>query len=64
MLTDTMENIREVRVSKLVHNPGTYSADKVRPLSGTSQFNDYDNSDPIGEIKRGLEATLIRSIAR
>ncbi len=59
MLTDTIENIREVRTAGLVHNPATYDAARRVALSGTSQFNDYANSDPIGEIKRGCEGTLI-----
>lgn len=61
MLTDTLENIREVRVAQMVHNRDSYAADKRIVLSGTSQFSDYENSDPIGVIKRGLEATLIHA---
>lgn len=59
MLTDTMENIREVRVAGIVHALGTYASDKRVTLSGTSQLSDYTNSDPIGVIKTGLNATLI-----
>ncbi|MDF3420156.1 capsid protein [Sulfitobacter sp. KE29] len=59
MLTDTIENIREVRVAGIVHNPATYAADKRVTLSGNSQFSDYTNSDPIGVIKTGMEGTLI-----
>lgn len=59
MLTDTLENIREVRVANLVQAPATYAADKRVTLSGTSQFSDYTNSDPIGVIKTGLESTLV-----
>lgn len=59
MLTDTVENIREVRVAQLVHNLNTYAADKRVTLSGTSQFSDYTNSDPIGVIKTGMNATLV-----
>lgn len=59
MLTDTIENIREVRVANLVHNPATYSIDRRRVLAGNSQFSDYANSDPISVIKTGMESTLI-----
>jgi hypothetical protein len=59
MLTDTIANIREVRVAQLVHNLATYAADKRITLSGTSQFSDYANSDPISVIKAGLTSTLI-----
>lgn len=59
MVTDTLENCREARVANLVHAPSTYAADKRVTLAGTSQFSDYTNSDPIGAIKTGMEATLV-----
>lgn len=59
MLTDTIENIREARVAALVFNLNTYAADKRITLSGTSQFSDYVNSDPIGVIKTGMMSTTI-----
>lgn len=59
MLTDTIENIREVRVASIVHNPATYAPDKRVVLAGGSQFSDYASSDPIGVVKRGMEGTLI-----
>lgn len=59
MITDTLENCREARVAALIHNSATYAADKRVTLSGTSQFSDYANSDPISVIKTGMEATLV-----
>lgn len=59
MLTDTMANIREVRVAGIVHSPATYAPTRQVTLAGTDQFSDYENSDPIGVIKAGCEATLI-----
>lgn len=59
MVADTLLNIREARVASLVHNLNTYAADKRVTLSGTSQFSDYANSDPITVIKTGMDATLI-----
>jgi hypothetical protein len=59
MLTDTLANIREVRVASIVHNPNTYAASRRVTLAGTDQFSDYDDSDPIGVIKTGIESTLI-----
>ena len=59
MITDTLENCREARVAGLIHNPATYAADKRVTLSGTSQFSDYANSDPISVIKTGMESTLV-----
>lgn len=58
-ITDALRNIREVRVAALVHNLATYDATRRVTLSGTSQFSDYVNSDPIGIIKAGIESTLV-----
>jgi hypothetical protein len=66
MITDTLMNIREVRVANIKHNPANYAAGRKIALSGASQFNNYGktgdtyNSDPIGVIKRGLDATLVQ----
>lgn len=59
MLTDTIENIREVRVAQQVFALDTYASNKRITLSGTSQWSDYTNSDPITAIKTGMEATLV-----
>ena len=59
MLTDTVNNIREVRVASLIHNLNTYAASRRITLAGNDQFSDYVNSDPIGVIKAGCEATLV-----
>lgn len=59
MLTDTMMNIREVRVASIVHNAATYAVGRKVTLAGTSQLSDYVNSDPIGVLKTGMEATLV-----
>lgn len=58
MISDTLLNIREVRVARQFQNPNNYSADRRVLLSGTSQFS-HPDSDPIGEIKKGLNATLV-----
>lgn len=59
MLTETMLNIREVRVANMVHNPDSYDASRRLVLGGTDQLSDYTNSDPIRVIKQGMESTLI-----
>ncbi len=59
-VTDTLLNIREVRVGNIVHNPLNYALGRKRLLAGTSQFSDYANSDPIGVIRAGLDATLVK----
>lgn len=60
MITDTLMNIREVRVANLKHNPANYAIGRKIALAGQSQFSDLVNSDPIGVIKRGLDATLVQ----
>lgn len=59
VLTETIENIRELRTAQLVFNLGTYAASRRVTLSGTSQLSDYTNSDPIGVLVAGMDATLI-----
>lgn len=59
-VTDTLMNIREIRVANIVHNPATYAVGRKTQLSGTSQFNDYANSDPVGVIKAGMDSTLVQ----
>lgn len=59
MLTETLENIRELRVAQTVFALGTYAASRRITLSGTSQFSDYTNSDPIGVLAAGMDATLV-----
>lgn len=59
MLTETMANIRELRVAGIVHASATYSASRRITLSGTDQLSDYDNSDPIDVLKTGMNGTLV-----
>jgi hypothetical protein len=58
-LTDTLLNIREVRVANLVQDLNTYAPDKRVTLAGASQWSDYVNSDPIAALKLGMESTLV-----
>jgi hypothetical protein len=51
---------REVRVASLVTNPANYAAANKIQLAGTTQFSDYVNSNPIGVIKAGLDACVLR----
>lgn len=59
MLTETILNIREVRVANMVQDAANYSAGRKLALSGTDQFNDYASSKPIGVIKEACNSTLI-----
>lgn len=51
---------REKRVANAVFNSSNYASANKTVLSGTSQFSDYSNSDPIGVISDALESVIIR----
>lgn len=51
---------REARVAGIVFNNATYDAALRQTLSGTAQFSDYTNSDPISVINDALDAPLVR----
>ena len=59
MLTDTIINIREVRVAGIMQNPANYAAGRKITLAGGDQFSAYATSDPIGVIRHGLDSTLV-----
>lgn len=59
MLMDTVLNVRESRVAAIVQDLNSYAASRRVTLSGTDQFSDYTNSNPIDVIKTGLESTLV-----
>ncbi len=58
-LTDLILLDREVRVAAVAQDPNNYAASRRRVLSGTAQFSDYVNSDPIGVFKTAFQGTLI-----
>lgn len=51
---------RELRVANMVFSASQYAAANKVALSGTSQFSDPDDSDPIGVINTGLDACVMR----
>lgn len=57
-LTNLIQLDREIRVAGMVFNAANYNAARQITLSGTSQFSDYTNSDPIGVIQTGLDSTI------
>lgn len=59
-LTNLIALDRERRVAALVFATGTYAAGNSATLSGTTQWSDYTNSDPIGAITDALDIPLIR----
>lgn len=44
---------RERAIQTLSHTAGNYASGHTTTLSGTSQWNDYTNSDPIGVLRVG-----------
>jgi hypothetical protein len=50
-LTDRILLGLEERVSNLLRDASNYSTDHVLTLSGTSQWSDYTNSDPLRDIE-------------
>jgi hypothetical protein len=60
-LTNLILLKREVRTASLVFNPNSYPSTNKVALSGTSQFSDYTNSDPIKTITDALDAMIMRA---
>lgn len=59
-LTNLVNLGREKRVASLVFNASTYSAGLVQTLSGTSQWSDQSNSDPVAAIGDALDLPVMR----
>lgn len=57
-LTDLLLLSREIRVAALVHDKANYASKET--ISGTDQWTDKANSDPIVQISDALEVPLIR----
>lgn len=58
-IADTLLNIREVRVARQFQTAANFANGRKITLAGQSQLSDYANSDPIGVIKAGMDATLV-----
>lgn len=59
-LADIKLLAREQRVAAKVFAAASYDAARRIVLAGTSQFSDFVNSDPIGVINVGMDATMVR----
>lgn len=59
-LTDLILLDREVRAAGLVFNAANYLAANKVTLSGTSQWSDYTNSDPIADTMAALDGPVVR----
>lgn len=51
---------RELRVANLIFTAGNYAGANTSTLSGTSQWSDRSNSDPLNAILTALDVPLIR----
>lgn len=51
---------REVRVANTVFNAANYLAGQQQTLSGTSQWSDYANSNPLNVLLSALDTPLVR----
>lgn len=59
-LTDYIAIDREKRVADLVFAAGSYGSGYKTQLSGTSQWSDYANSNPVSDLLAALDAPLMR----
>lgn len=55
-----LDNNQEVRCAAIVFNNASYAAGYRQTLSGTAQWSDFANSDPITNILFGLDTALQR----
>ena len=61
MLTSLVELDREIRVANTVFNSANYVAANQVTNSGTSQWSDYVNSNPLSQLMSILDSTLFRA---
>lgn len=61
LLTSLVQLDREIRVANKVFNASSYSAGLQATLSGTSQWSDYTNSNPVVSINEALDTMLVRA---
>jgi hypothetical protein len=59
-LTELIALGREQRVANIVFNTTSYAAGLSQTLSGTGQYSDYTNSDPVRGINDALDLPLVR----
>lgn len=60
LLSDLVALDREKRVADMITTPGTYNAALRTVLSGTSQWSDFANSNPVDAILQALDACYVR----
>lgn len=60
MLTGLLQLDREIRVAGSVFNTASFAAGNQQTLSGTSQWSDRTNSDPLNAITVAMDIPLVR----
>lgn len=60
-ITDLILLDREVRTAGLVFDANNYGASNKVTLSGTDQFSDFANSDPLGVLMDSLDSMIMRA---
>lgn len=60
LIMQTVENRREYRAANLVFNAASYGTNNKVTLSGTGQWSDYTNSDPLVAIMGYLDGMTMR----
>jgi hypothetical protein len=60
LVMETVSNRREYRAASLVFGAGSYGAGNKVTLSGTSQWSDFANSDPLGAILAAMDGMIMR----
>lgn len=60
LVMQTVQNRREYRAANLVFNAANYGANNKTTLSGTGQWSDYTNSDPLVAIMGYLDSCVMR----
>lgn len=60
LVMQAVMNRRELRAANLVFNANTYAAANKTVLSGTSQWSDFVNSDPLSAIMGYLDGMVVR----
>ena len=59
-LSRLVQLAREVRAAALVFGAGNYAAANKATLSGTSQWSDYTNSNPVSAILAAMDTMIMR----
>lgn len=60
MLTGLVQLDREIRVAGMVFNAANYSGSNQTTLSGTGQWSDFTNANPLNAITTAMDIPLVR----